>query len=75
MRTLKGAWKSLEKILFFIGDVITAVFLVVFYFTVFAVVAIPFRIMAKNPLGIKHGSSNWIEKSVTPSALGDFMGE
>ncbi len=46
MRHLRDAWDDLQIILKFVGDVISTVILVVIYFTIFALFAIPSRIFA-----------------------------
>lgn len=75
MASLKKAWKLFERAALFVGDVISGVVLTVFYYTVFALFAIPFRMFAKNPLGVYAEDSNWIPKVKTPEAIEDFKNE
>ncbi len=58
-----------------VGNFVSGVVLTVFYFTVFALFALPFRVFAKNPLAARSGSSNWVEKKKTPTTLEDFETE
>lgn len=50
--------KILEKVARAIGDIITLVILTIFYFTVFALFAIPYRLFA-DPLHRKPRESTW----------------
>lgn len=58
-----------------IGNFVSGVILVIFYFTVFALFALPFRLFGKNPLAVRSETSNWMEKEKTPTVLGDFENE
>ncbi len=66
------AWMKFGLI---IGNFVSGVVLVVFYFTVFALFALPFRIFGKNPLAAQSKNSNWVEKKKTILALKDFENE
>jgi hypothetical protein len=41
---IKFVWNFITRILFFFGNIITNIFLTLFYFTIFALFAIPVRI-------------------------------
>ena len=71
---LKKIWNGWKKFGFWLGDIISSVILVVFYFTVFALVAIPFRLFS-DPLARKHSHSKWILKKETPTLLVGFRDE
>ncbi|MFA5935788.1 MAG: hypothetical protein WC787_02970 [Patescibacteria group bacterium] len=45
--TFKAGYKRFEKIMHAFGNVVSAVFLMIFYYTVFALFAIPFRLSRK----------------------------
>jgi len=74
MKFFKLFWHFLEKTLIFIGNTISGVVLFVFYYTIFALFAIPFRIFSK-PLKSKSAASNFVIKEKTPSVLKDFESE
>lgn len=63
------------KLGFIIGNFISGVVLVIFYFTVFALFALLFRAFVKNPLAAQSRISNWIAKRKTPVVLKDFETE
>jgi len=44
---LKKIWEGWKRVGLFIGNIISSVFLFVFYFTVFALFAIPYRIFSR----------------------------
>ncbi len=56
-----------------VGGFISGVFLVVFYFTIFALVAIPYRIFKRS--FCMPSSSNWIMKKKSPATLKGFENE
>lgn len=59
-----------------IGNIISTILLTVFYYTVFAIFAIPFRLFSeKSFYGSVSPSSNWIKKEKTASTLLDFSQE
>ncbi|MEK7169276.1 MAG: hypothetical protein AAB377_00915 [Patescibacteria group bacterium] len=58
-----------------IGNFVSGVVLVFFYFTIFALFALPFRLFGKNPLAVQSKTSNWIKKEKTPTILKDFENE
>jgi hypothetical protein len=64
-----GLWKKIGLIL---GNFVSAVFLTIFYFTVFAILAIPYRVFARRS---RSGKSSFIIKKSTPTSLGDYKYE
>ena len=56
------------------GNVMTAIIMTVFYFTVFALFAIPYRAFGK-PFKVKMPNSNWLEKEKNLETIDDFKGE
>lgn len=56
-----------------IGNFMSAVIMTIFYFTVFALFAIPFRCFSR-PLSAKSPRSNWLDRNKTFST-GDFDNE
>lgn len=75
MSILKKTWKLFERFALLLGDIISGIVLVVFYYTIFALVAMPFRLFGKNPLAPYAPGSNWIPKEKTPHTLEDFKSE
>ena len=69
---LSSFWRGWKKLGLIIGDFVSGVLLTFFYFTVFAVVAIPYRILTKKP---KNKITNFIIKQKTISTLEDFKNE
>lgn len=55
---LKRGWTILQRGLTFIGDIISTIILTVFYYSVFAVVAIPLRLIER-PFAPASGTSNF----------------
>ena len=71
---LKKIWKGLERIAFFIGNIITGIVMTVFYFTIFAIFAVPFRIFT-DIFKIKYRGSTWIIKNKEFIGLENFKEE
>lgn len=61
------------KFAYALGDFISSVFLTVFYFTIFAIVAIPYKIANGSFRAPKR--TNWTEKKKTPASLEEFQKE
>ena len=57
-----------------LGNVMTAIIMTVFYFTVFAFFAIPYRFFGK-PFKVKMPNSNWVKKQKNLEILDDFKSE
>lgn len=73
MRILKKIWQGWKSFGFFIGNIISSVFLFVFYFSVFALFAIPYRIF--NRSGRTGKNSNFSEPVKQLQSLEDFKNE
>jgi hypothetical protein len=52
----------------------TGVLMSVFYFTIFALFAIPFRIFSKG-INLKPEKSSWIKRESSPDSLNNFAKE
>lgn len=74
MATFKLAWSALNKISSAVAGLVTNLFLFIFYYSVFALFALPFKLLS-GPLSRKQKNSNWIIKESTPSTLKDFQNE
>lgn len=74
MRFLKFLWRVFEKIAVSIGNIITNLFLFIFYYTIFALFALPFKIFSK-PLRAKSKKSNWTVRKTTLETLKYFQNE
>jgi len=72
--TFKFAWSALSKISSAVAGLVTNVFLFIFYYSIFALFALPFKLLS-DPLGQNQKNSNWIVKESTPSILKDFQNE
>lgn len=59
---------------FMIGNFMSGVFLILFYFTVFALFAVPFKLLSR-PFRSKSSKSNWMSKNKTIHDLEDFRYE
>ena len=58
MTILKNLWDLWKKVGFFIGNFISSTFLILFYYTIFAIFAIPFKFLS-DPLGLKPSKANF----------------
>lgn len=74
MKLLQTLWKKWMQLGIVIGNFMSGVFLIVFYFTVFALFAIPFRLLSR-PFQAKSAASNWNLKNKTLRNLEDFRYE
>lgn len=74
MKILKLFWGYFQKLGFLIGDIISAVVMVFFYYTIFALVAILFRMFSAS-LFILSKNSNWTSKEKILQELKDFQNE
>lgn len=74
MKYLKFFWLHFKKATRFMGDFISAVVLFVFYYTIFALFAIPYRLSAGSSK-IPAKQSTWISKAKNLRALKDFKSE
>jgi len=74
MTSFKFFWSAFRSISLAVTDFITNLFLFTFYYSIFALFALPFKLfshlLSKNPK-----NSNWVIKDSTPSALKDFQNE
>jgi len=71
-KTLSSIWFWWKKIGLIIGNIVSAVFLTVFYFTIFAPFAVIFRIFNREK---KSADSNFIDKKLTISRMEEFKNE
>jgi len=71
--SLKKIWQGWKRVGFFIGNIISSVFLFVFYFTVFALFAIPYRIFSSS--GRAKRASYFIKPPKQLRELEDFKNE
>jgi len=71
MRHLSRLWKNWKRFGFFIGNLISNVFLTVFYFTIFALFAVPYKILNYK----KSSGSNFKLPRKQMRALEDFQKE
>ncbi|MDD5144799.1 MAG: hypothetical protein PHW72_01625 [Candidatus Pacebacteria bacterium] len=72
MKILSLIWLWWKKIGLVIGNFVSTIVMFVFYFTVFSLVAIPFRFFSRVERG---KSSTYINKKSTISALKEFESE
>ncbi len=72
MKFLKKLYAGFMKVGMFIGEIISSVVMLVFYFTVFALFAIPYRLFGKS---VKQKNSNWITREPKAFTLTDVSGE
>lgn len=63
------------KIGLIIGNFVSGIILTVFYFTAFALFAIPIKLFGKNPFAAQSKNSNWIAKKNTIATLKEFETE
>jgi hypothetical protein len=68
MQILKLVWDKFQKFGLFIGNIISTIVLTVFYFTIFALFATPFRLFS-NIFAPKQKDSNWV---VRPKNIADL---
>jgi hypothetical protein len=71
---LKKIWNLWLKFAFFLGNLITGILMYIFYFTVFALFAIPFKIFSKG-INLKPEKSSLIKKEFNFNSLDDFKKE
>ena len=74
MIILKKLWEGWKRLGLFIGNIVSTIVLTVFYFTVFLVFAIPFRLFSAG-LRPRSSVSNWTPKIKTPISVDDFRNE
>ncbi|MFA5084300.1 MAG: hypothetical protein WC475_02875 [Candidatus Paceibacterota bacterium] len=74
MKFFKFCWRQIRKLLLTIGDIISWIILFVFYYTVFLLFALPFRIFSKND-NLKKLKSGWIIKESALTVLDNFRNE
>ena len=74
LRALKLAWSKWIDLGKFMGGKFMSVFLFVFYYSAFAIFALPFK-FSKNPLAPQSANSNWIPKKRNAQTLEDFQHE
>lgn len=74
MKFFKFCWRRIRKLLLMIGDTISWIILFVFYYTVFLLFALPFRIFSKND-NLEKLKSGWIIKESALTVLDNFRNE
>jgi len=74
MKLLKFFWQQFKKLSFVIGNVISWIILFIFYYTIFLLFALPFKIFSKNN-DFRLSKSNWIVKESTPMSIDNFINE
>jgi len=74
MTIFKLAWNALSKIRSAVAGLVTNIFLFIFYYSIFALFALPFKLLS-GLLSRRQKNSNWIIKESTPSTLKDFQNE
>lgn len=58
-----------------LGEFVSTVVMIVLYYTLVAVFALPYRLFGRSLLKAQSSSSNWITRSHTPTVLADFTQE
>ena len=71
MQFFRRAFGAVARVLGAFGDVVSSVALIVFYFTVFALFAVPYRLIARRRTRI----STFHPLPERPRALADFLRE
>lgn len=74
MSIFKKIWNLWLTLGVFVGNIISTVILTIFYFTAFALFALPFRLFA-DALRINPGKSTWVPKEKEFKGLADFKRE
>lgn len=74
VQALKSFWSIFQKTAFFFGEIISTIAVVVFYYTIFALSALPAKLFNDYLLS-KPRQSTWQEKKHTPHKLADFKRE
>ncbi|MCX7697943.1 MAG: hypothetical protein N2114_00555 [Candidatus Goldbacteria bacterium] len=59
----------------FIGNIISTIILFIFYYTIFAIFAIPYKIFKYKNWTLKNKNSSWINKIKNISKFEDFITE
>ncbi|HZX50251.1 MAG TPA: hypothetical protein VFE94_03895 [Candidatus Paceibacterota bacterium] len=67
-------WRGFQKVSLFVGNIISTVFMIAFYFSLFALVALPARFFGKY-LAQKGLYSNWVLRGQEKNSLQDFQHE
>lgn len=70
-KKLASLWAGWKKLGLIIGDFVSTIIMGLFYFTIFALAAIPFRIFSR----AREGETNFLDKKSTLSELKDFESE
>ena len=74
-RTLKSAWRGWLKFAQVLGTIQMVIILSIIYWTLLAIIAIPFKLLA-DPLGMKRaGESRWIKKETRRLGLTEMQSQ
>jgi len=74
MKLLKFFWRQFKNLSLIIGNIISWIILFIFYYTIFLLFALPFKIFSKNN-DFKLSKSNWIVKESALLTLDNFKDE
>jgi len=74
MKFLKFCWRQFKNLSLIIGNIISWIILFIFYYTIFLLFALPFKIFSKNN-DFKLSKSNWIVKESALLTLDNFKDE
>lgn len=75
MAVLKALWAGFTKVGLIIGNFISLIVLTIFYYTVFALFATVYKLLAKGPFEVRDTNSNWRIKEKNISNLDDLKFE
>lgn len=75
MAFLKTIWNYFKKIPLFIGNALSSIVLAIFYFTIFFVFAIIFRMFYGSSLKPYKTNSNWRTKEAGTNGIAGFTSE
>lgn len=74
MTLLKTVWRGFTKVAEMFGNVMSAILLTIFYYTVFALFALPHRLLNRHTVFSKK-SSNWVKRSPKLFQMSDVQNE
>jgi len=74
MKFLKFCWRQFKNLSLIIGNIISWIILFIFYYTIFLLFVLPFKIFSKNN-DFKLSKSNWIVKESALLTLDNFKDE
>jgi len=72
MEILKALWSLFKRVGFAVGEFISQVVRTIFYYTVFALFALMYKMFGKSTFVLGKQTSTWVEKTKNLNSLDDL---